>query len=219
MASVAVDKNGSSITTDILVSGHVRNCMKEYAFDIPDEIIGILFIFWFIPFCDEWERSLIDERVKIDKQCATLTDNGSCTLFGSHSVDAETFTWKLKFNTTINWITIGVIKDSPDILEAGKNTHCFGFNYNEREEDHGCIVTGQGKIYCNCRLSQGIGYTDPLSAEGTIVEITLNMSQHSVTFKVNDKDYGVGTDQLHGNKYRLVTAVTLNQKNSQIELL
>ena len=62
----ASDRYGSRITTDILVAGHTTHCMKQYTLDIPDEIIRLLFMFWFVPYSDEWDRSLIDERVNID---------------------------------------------------------------------------------------------------------------------------------------------------------
>ena len=47
--------------------------------------------------------------------------------------------------------------------------------------------------------------------------MTLNMKDHSISYKVDDKDYGVGYDQLTKAKYRL--AVTHSTSSQQIELI
>ena len=73
MESFTVDSHGKRIKTDILVCGYVRDMMNEYKLEIPDEIIGLCFLFWFIKVCDQWDESLCDtELTDIDGSCCKL---------------------------------------------------------------------------------------------------------------------------------------------------
>ena len=86
MASFPVDANGQRIKTDILVAGFIKDAMSEHKLEIPDEIIGLCFLFCFIKVCDQWDRSLCHETIEIDGECATISDQfnydlGCCTLF------------------------------------------------------------------------------------------------------------------------------------------
>ena len=46
--------------------------------------------------------------------------------------------------------------------------------------------------------------------------MTLNMNNHTLSYKINDKDYGTATDKLMGTKYRL--AITWFQVGGTFEL-
>ena len=113
------DSNGKRIKTDILVFGYIRNVMNEYRIEIPDEIIRVCFLFWFMNVCDEWDKSLCHSQyVDIDESCAKLNDgyksrgflDWCCTLFGSQSVKNGVFKWHVQFNSSIEWICIGLLK-------------------------------------------------------------------------------------------------------------
>ena len=47
--------------------------------------------------------------------------------------------------------------------------------------------------------------------------MTLNMNNHTLSYKINDKDYGIVTDELDEKKYRLI--VSMLYADEAIELL
>ena len=75
MSSVAVDSESQRLVTDVLIAGYTHETVKLYGITMPDEIIGVIFTFWFLDDCDEWDKSLFHESVNIDGQCATMTEN------------------------------------------------------------------------------------------------------------------------------------------------
>ena len=60
-------------------------------------------------------------------------------------------------------------------------------------------------------------WCDRFYLKGTIITITLDMNKPSLSFKINDKDFGVATNELDRNKYRLV--INLLNPDAKIELL
>ena len=51
MAAPSVDSNGDRIKSDILVSGYVNELMREDKIQVPDAIVTMIFMFWFIDVC------------------------------------------------------------------------------------------------------------------------------------------------------------------------
>ena len=93
MASFHVDSNGERIKTDILVSGYIKNAMKQHRLEIPDEIIGLCFLFWLIKVCDQWDAASSHDEINIKGQYAEVSTkhNGWRTLFGTHIVKTGIF--------------------------------------------------------------------------------------------------------------------------------
>lgn len=57
-----VDSEGNIITTDILISGYVHNVNKKLDLSIPDDIVGIVFMFWFIDYCNVYSEPQVYTR-------------------------------------------------------------------------------------------------------------------------------------------------------------
>ena len=213
MATYVVDKDGNRIITDILVCGYSRQASDEYNMTIPNEIIRLCFIFWFIEVCDEWSKELSYSGYKIDGANAKLeaTELGLLTVFGTHSIGKGIFEWKIKFKSNIKWICIGVIVDDDKALEENKKNNNYGFH-----QDMGCFLLNLNGLmyYSGTRYAK---YAKSFTMKDTVVTMTLNMDKHTISYKVDDKDYGVGCDKLYKDKYRL--AVTGDTKGDEIELL
>ena len=75
MAGTSFDSKGERITTDILVSGYIKNVVKECNLLIADEIRAICYVFWLIKACDEWDKDSSTEYIKIDRFKVQTTKN------------------------------------------------------------------------------------------------------------------------------------------------
>ena len=219
MTAVSVDKDGNRIKTDILVSGYTRQEGDRYGMEIPQEIMMLIFRFWFIAVCDTWKKSLCCSLFDITNECARLTKKATvedegfwlCSVFGHHVVDHGIFEWKIKFNTNIKWICIGVCFDDEEMLKKNKENNDYGF-----DKDAGCfLLNSNGIIYH--KNTDYVEYCDAFTIKDTVITMTLDIDKNSISYKINDKDYGVAYDQLIQDKYRL--AVTMSNANEEIELL
>lgn len=214
---MAVDSRNNKIETDILITGYVRDLSNEYkTLFIPYEIKQLCFKYWFITVCDEWNTECLPADIEIHAQTAKslLTPSEfkfqkQRTFYGTHKVESGIYSWHIKFITTINWICIGVIEADKDLMmkyQRSNSYRCF---------DHGCfLLTSNGRIYSG---STSAIYSHPIKQSGTIISITLNMDNHSLSYKLNDKDYGIAYDKLYKKGYSL--AVTLIKENCIVQLL
>ena len=210
MPAVAVDSQGNRIKTDILVSGYIKELTKEYELLIPSPIIDICFLFWFIKVCDEWDKEASADSIEIDGQMVHSTEGGMRSLYGCQSISKGTHSWQIKFITKVEWICIGIIEDKPEILQKYRY-HDISYYVS----DYGCYVYNVGNFWAK----KGINFTycDQFGAKGTVITMTLDMDQHTLSYKINDKDYGIATDKLAKDKYRLI--INLLHVDDTIELL
>ena len=217
MTSPSLDSDGKMIKTDILVSGYVRNAMNEYNYkvEIPEEIISLVFLFWFIQICDEWDGSLSHDRfVEIDGSTAKVRNRfGTCSMFGTKVIETGTFKWSLKFKTDINWSCIGICIDTKEELEKSKRDNYYG-----RDVGCGCFWFGGRGSLCWDDQEMWL-YSGAWHKAGTKIEMTLNMDDQTIQYKINGINYKtVKIDSLSKEiGYRL--AVTVSKEGNAIELL
>ena len=220
MASFSVDSNGQRIKTNILVSGFIKNIMNEHKLDIPDDIIGVCFLFWLIKTCDAWDQSLCHESVNIDGSCAMMSDDSECcTLFGTQTVESGVFKWYLKLATKIKWACIGIIKNEKRIIEDNKCNNEYGF-----EKGCGCFfLLSRSPIANGLLMFDGQEIVDyaanPCCDKGTIIEMTLNMDQKTIKYEVNDKHFHTTKIKSLSIEFGYRLAVTFINKGYGIELL
>ena len=214
---LAIDANGNRILTDILVSGYIREHMKKYIdLSIPNEIINLLFLFWFVNICDTWDKlssysffdingAVLKLNKKENEDCAFL-----CSAFGYQTVENGIFEWKIKFNTRIEWICIGIIPDYKQSLEKDVTDNNYGFS----ESGGGCfLLSVNGAIY----HGSSMGYCPIFHDKDTIITVILDMDNNTLSYKINDQDHGVAWDAIKHKKYRL--AVTMRDDSDEIEFL
>ena len=217
MSQFAVDGQGKRIKTDILVYGYIRDINKKFKLLIPDDINKICFEYWLITVCDEWDKHyLSSEHVEIDESGATVKSikAGVVSIYGCRTVDKGVYSWQIKLMmnvaATSRWFCMGVIQDKHGILERFKQSYMY-------VEHHGCCLHNDGRFYRGS-ASFGKDYMDRFKVEEEIIILmTLDMDNHTLSYKVNDKDYGIVTDQLGKDRYRLV--ISFHDENYIVELL
>ena len=210
MASFSVGADGKRIKTDILVAGYVRNIGKSCRLLIPDDINKICFKFWLITVCDEWDKKLSSNRVEIDGQIIKSNEDYSfASIYGCLGVSKGSYEWQIKLLSDISWFCIGIIEDNEEIMT--KYVHGC-----EWVVDNGCCINEMGHFYFGATTPKIDKYMDSLKKAGAVVTMTLDMNKHTLSYKVNDKDYGIATDKLNKSKYRL--AILFNGGKHVIEL-
>ena len=214
MSSYSVDSNGDRIKTDILVSGYVKEFVAQHEIQVPDEIIGVLFMFWFIDVCDQWDMSLCHESVVIGGPCVTLnkgTDYQYRTIFGTKCVRAGYYSWIIKFNTDIRWFLVGIIKNDIKILENNQLQNVVSYLLNR----NGVVLGGNGVLYRNGAQNQSYCDRFGITNKDTSINMTLDMANKTINYKINDKQYETKSIQA-ANAYRLVVAISWEDGGLQL---
>ena len=219
MSSLCYDHAGNRVTTDILVSGYIREFVDKFRTGIPNEIIKLCFSFWLIDVCDEWDKSLCHKFAEINESVFTLVDDYTqgkdgvhcCTAFGTHSIkEGEIFEWTLRLNTKISWICIGVCPDEPDSLRENKVRNSYGYDNNKR----GCFLLNMNGVLYHGNTQN---YCTRFGEKDTLIKMTLNMKDHTISYKINDEDHPFVDAKLKAEKYKL--AVTHYHPTQEIELM
>ena len=212
MATFAVDVQGNRIKTDILVVGYVRNITAECNLGIPSDIIGICFAYWFIKVCDEWDKKLMANHVKIDGQQVELTEDEHASIFGCRIIDKGSYSWTIQFKTDIKWIAIGIVEDDPEIMKNMQTHNCFNFMSKGR------FILNIGGFFADGNWADiSDNYHVQFREKHTIITTTINMDNKSLSFKINDKECGIATNALDKDKYRFM--INMYQRNKIVELL
>ena len=220
--ALPVDNEGNRIRTDILTSGYIRQEIEEkLELLIPSDIKQLCFVYWFINVCDEWDIKYTNDKYQVNGQCLKLFKSGDGfddflnfgqpSAFGTHSVEGGTFLWRIKFNTDVKWICLGVIQDDETLFIKHANDGNHDFN------DYGGSFWNGGGYYSHDQ--RGGGYGSTFGDKGDIITIILDMDKHTIGYKINDKDYGVASNTMNKDKYRLIVNYDYQGVNGEIELL
>ena len=215
MATFSVDANGQRIKTDILVSGYMRQFDEKHKLFIPIDINKVCFQYWLIPVCDEWDRKLSFNNIHIDGQImkSAAKRGQPQSIYGCLGVDKGSHTWQIKLRSNASWFTIGIIQDKHEILTKFKNSYDYVVN-------NGCCLLCTGRFYKGgTDIASAFKYcTFPKgTVEGMVITMTLDMDNHTLSYKINGDDNGIATDEIDKTKYRLVVGVWY--KNDSVELL
>ena len=128
------------------------------------------------------------------------------------SVQSGTYEWQLKFKSEIKWLCIGMIRDEPEILEGNQNSNNFVW-----QDDGIGLFSNSGNLYVNGWVDSHHGYCNKFSKKDTIITITLDMDDNTISYKIDDTQYETVTIPLTINAYRL--SITLDAIDAEIELL
>lgn len=211
MSTFIVDANCQRVTTDVLIAGFTHEASKVYKIAIANEIIGVIFMFWYIEVCDEWDRSFCADSINIVGSCAKSVEGGHSSAFGKKIVEKGIFEWRLKFNTDINYCYIGIIRDNPQVLTINQkdNVYCLCGG--------GICLASSGTLYLGRLSNIWGGYSNKFTKKNTIITLTLDMDKKRIKYKINDKQYKSKKIGLSVDKYRLI--VSFQRENDEIELL
>ena len=215
MASV-----GRRYQQELLVWGYIREIEKLYKInDIPFDINDIIYLYQKI--CDQWSAKYSSSNIKIDEtRSKIIVKKDSSTAFGDTVVTEGKFVWRLQIKHMGEGVNIdgespyvGIIEDNIKSLVRYKNSDDW--------DGDGCqLAAGYGNVYCNMQPEEHINaeqyYDCQWDKDGDILEITLDLGERTISFKVNDIDYGVAVSNIKQTKYRLVLTM---QQDSVIVLL
>ena len=56
------------------------------------------------------------------------------SVYGSHSIGSGSYTWSIKLKAEIDWICIGIIEDTPEILRKFEKDNDYYENFNSRSK-------------------------------------------------------------------------------------
>ena len=206
----SVDSDGNRIMTDILVSGYIHDHETEYEVIIPQEIVGVTFMFWLIQFCDFWDHSLCHEVADINGQHVKLKEDVA-SIFGIQSITKGSFEWRIKFITDINWICIGIIKDDPEILRKYLTEN----EYARNGDGIFVFCDKYGGFFCQ---NWEIDVCQVRRDKDTVVSMSLNMNAKTICYEFDGKMAVNRKIEIAGNKYRLVVTMP-SDDNQEIQLL
>ena len=205
----SVDSAGNRIMTDILVSGYIHDHEREYEVPIPEDIIGVTFMFWLIQFCDSWDNSLCDEVADINGQNLKLIKR-SGKVFGIQSITKGTFEWKIKLITKMGWIASGIIKDDPEILRRYTTRGDFAQNgdgvYLFCDDPVAVFVQNKSvEQLCTIHIDKD-----------TVISISLNMNKKTICYKFDGEMEINRKVEIKGDRYRLVVAMSAGDQEIQL---
>ena len=213
--SAAVDGKGNRIDTDILVCGYIREKSKQYGLSIPSDINSICFLFWLIKVCDEWDSKYASKYIKIDGQTVRSLASRSCiSTYGCHSIDKGSYCWEMEVKQIgLAFLLVGLVEDTPNNLQKCQESCDY-------VAGHGCVLySADGKF------SRGTNedcftkkYAESFEKEQNVgIRMILDMDNHTLSFNVNSKDYGIATDKLDKRRYRMLVGFVCEQH--EVELL
>ena len=201
---------------DLLVSGYVREVEEQETRQIiPLEINDIICLFHKV--CDEWDRIYSSKDIIIDegRSLMMINTNGTPTAYGTKIVSSGIFKWRIKM---LSWHKVnrnappfvGIIEDNDYQLIKYQNT--YGWSYSSAYYGYElCAATGSLYLADSDNHYRTKHYKCKWNKQGDILQITLNLNDRTVSFKVNDVDYGVAFGNIKVAKYRLIITFSGNK--------
>ena len=202
----------------LLVWGYIRRVGKQYrSLSIPLEINDIIYLYQRL--YDQWNQEIKhrDRHVSVDtdKSIITINTNYQWTIYGTKIVKEGEFSWKVKIisfnrNETSHYPYIGIVveKDKED-FQDDDDFAAIGYQ----------LCGGSGRLYAfsdvqeEKELERDIWVND-----GDILEMSLNLDEQTLSYKINDTDFGALFTGVKPDQYRLALGVG-RCKDSQFQLL
>ena len=205
---VEIDKK-----TKLLIHGYIRLIQQLFPKHIPyynipifiNHICGI-----YLYQSEKWNEKQKGDSYIIDNDKKIITQNGyTGSAFLSHVVSDGKHEWKFKLiNYKSGNVGIGIVKHGVDkrmdyYLGQEANT-AYVYLVNSRTlNDH------DGDVWMK-------EYGDKICEQNDIITIHLDLTKLTLSFSLNDKNYGKAFDV---DQCKYIAAVDLSKKGTQIQLL
>lgn len=217
-----VDAQRQRFEHDLLVIGWIKNEIerKYNHLKVPFALKQLCYRFWLIKVSDKWDIE------QYDKQRISVHDDGSitakkiyaCSIYGKHQVDiGRKYIWTLKMNKwCCGWSSIvaqpyiGIIKSDIKLLKkcetmVPKGNSAYGWGASKAKID------GQ-KAY------ESISYGEKCIKPNDIIEMSLDLQNMTLSYKINGNDYGVAFKDIDPCSYRLFVSF-YHGKGTQLQLV
>eukprot|EP01084_Bolivina_argentea_P234351 394543_1 len=184
--------------TALLIIGYLSFIKKRDLFS--DCVADIVYDYYLLK--NEWDENKKGSRMKVNGKSVKMMKNdrwSSC--YGKEICrDGGIYEWELKYKKN---------KASADHLMfgiAGKNSTWMESHANQADCWLFCSTN-----YANCVYGDGDGISDnyaPPISDNSVIEMKLNLIQYTLSFSINDKDYGIAVSDLPKNKeYNLIVSM------------
>ena len=221
MATVACDKDGNRIMTDILTLGYLRQEIETtHKILIPSEIKQLCFDYWFINICDQWDvessKKKNEEFIEFDGQIAKRVKKKGhrlCLVYGLQSISSGEFEWRLNLKTVSQKeIAIGVIYDKDSILDEWTHGGFATKGYGMYWYSGGCIMDDSTE-------SPAFGPVFQNQVENFYVSMKINLDELSVYYAFDREEFKKAPCTLSKDEaYRLVI-IFGNNDLDEVELM
>lgn len=164
---------------------------------------------------DSWDINCIDEYFEIDGIFMKTRDNHTdiddrwkfhdIDIFLSHIVKFGIYSWKFKIHQIPRYCDIGIWKinfdDKPNIS--------YSFDATRK-----ALVdpTNVDQIL-DCKSELGV------CQKGDIITMTLNLNNNTLTFMINDKDYGLVHQNIEHTEYKAAIYLQYYEEKTKLELI
>ena len=181
--------------------------------NIPNGIIFICILFYGNGI-DKWDEKYISKTITLKENTVTLSTRPPSSAYGKRIIESGTFSWKFRIApNTLEWqIMIGIWKvkdEEPEIdtffTKEGNKGYAFDPIAAALTNDHGYL--GNYSEYAERIENHEIA---------CIVEMILDLDNLTLSYIVNDKDYGKAFD-VEKCGYR--AAVYMVNKGNSISLI
>eukprot|EP01084_Bolivina_argentea_P297860 513226_1 len=168
---------------------------------------------------DKWDRKYINKiknNVSVNGNCIKVLKNADKThCYGTHVVTAgNVYTWILKLvhygTSSTSWYHpyIGIIKDAESTLNSCQGR--LGWHRN----DNGYQFCASNKLQIRPGDKK---YGEPFNKNGSVMKMTLDTINWTLSYNINGKDYGIAFDNIIQQNYRLCVAPSV--KDTEIEII
>ena len=184
-----------------------------------DPIIDIILCFYYL--ADEWDAECIGSNLELIDGKTVKRDSGfGCgSAFLTNTVSDGIFSWKFKIIEDSNELNFGIYK-----LKAGPPSNIQGRRFFGQPNSGYTmdVADPSGKAILMDPTKKGCAPLRPYCNScniGDVVEMILDCDECTLSFKINDIDYGVAFDNIEKTEYRAAIFMYTYGKNGCIELL
>ena len=182
-------------------------------YDIQPLIVYVCLAYYHIKL--EWDTKHLGNNCVVDGEYIAKTVTGDTTSLlneeitnGIHQYKFKIISWGGSQDTTSFWdVGIGIISldwCNPDKLKNKcyqEYPEGYGYHTSKARAENNSLITRYG-TYCK---------------RGDIVTMTVDLENHQIAYKVNDKDLGVAYNQIESKTYRI--ALYLFNEGAKVQIL
>ena len=189
---------------EFLVWGFIRNierAIKGYHL-IPSDIYHLIYIHQMF---DRWNAKYETKNNKIDVTRSIISITGDDTAFGTYAISRGVFTWRVIIISSISWMRGSMNGSKPHIgIIEDNDKYISQFRYDSDWDDYGYkLCAGDGSLYSYSKRQDKTIIDCLWNKEGDILEMMLDLNERTLSFKINNKDFGILFRNIKQCSYRL----------------
>lgn len=209
----------SAFHQTIVVHGYIRVIEQKYNINIPKEINELIYLYQV--FSDTWDKKLSHSDLVIDDTALSVKwkKQNATTAFGSNVIQIPSVgicRWKLRIKTIVDslWVAcpyIGIIQSNND-LQITEYADRGAWDHN------GCqLCAGNSGLHSDNAAFESVDYPGNLEwrTVGDVLEMILDLSNKTLRFVLNDKDYGIAFSDIENGSYRLALTNMTYERNKE----